>query len=164
MVRSPCTLKAVRAILGGGGIIGQAAETVSLNIYTFVSSLPDRESWQAAIDEVGVDLKLDPDLDLTRDEGFSPCVIQGKASGFELDVTPASEVLADHPSLKPAAGDRSHALCFRWGGDLAECACVLGANLGLVRGFGAVACYPADEIVYDADKLEKELAECLAEA
>jgi hypothetical protein len=136
---------------------------MSLDLYTFLDALPDRQSWQAAIDQAGVDLQLDPDLDLTRDEGFSPSVIRGKASGFELDVSPASEVLRDHPSLKQAAGARSHAVCFRWGGDLAECACVLGASLALVRGFGAVAYYPADDIVYDADKLEKDLKECLAE-
>ena len=136
---------------------------MSLDLYTFVDALPDRQSWQAAVDQAGVDLKLDPDLDLTRDEGFSPCVIQGKASGFELRVSLASEVLRDYPSLKQVAGARSHAVCFRWGGDLAECACVFGASLALVRRFGAVAYYPADEIVYDADKLEKDLRECLSE-
>jgi hypothetical protein len=90
-------------------------------------------------------------------------VIQGKASGFELQVSLASEVLRHYPALTPAAGARSHAVCFRWGGDLAECACVFGASLALVRGFGAVAYYPADEIVYDADKLEKDLRDCLSE-
>ena len=136
---------------------------MSLDLYTFLDALPTRQSWQAAIDQAGVDLQLDPDLDLTRDEGFSPCVIRGKASGFELHVSLASEVLRDQPALKQQAGARSHAICFRWGGDLAECACVLGASLALVRRFGVVAYYPADEIVYDADKLEKDLRECLAE-
>ena len=81
---------------------------MSLDLYTFLDALPDRQSWQAAIDQAGVALTLDPDLDLTRDDGFSPCVLQGKASGFELDVMRASEVIRDYPSLKKAAGGRSH--------------------------------------------------------
>jgi hypothetical protein len=136
---------------------------MSLGMYTFLESLPDRQRWQAAIDQSGVDLKLDPDLDLGRDAGFSPCLIQGKASGFELYVTPASEVFRELPSLAQLAGARPHAVCFRWGGDLIECACVLGATLALARGFNAVAYYPADEIVYDVDGLERELRECLSQ-
>ena len=129
---------------------------MSLELYTFLESLPDRQTWQAAIDQTGIDIKLDPDLDLTRDEGFSPCLILGKSSGFS-PVVSASELLRDHPHHGQAAGPRSHAVCFRWGGDLAECACVLGANLALVRRFGGVAYYPADELFYDVDKLNKDL-------
>lgn len=134
---------------------------MSLNLYTFLDSLPDRASWQAAIDQTAIDLKLDPALDLAREEGFSPCLLQGSLSGFELYVTSASEVLTEYPSLNDAVGGRPHALCFRWGGNVAECACVLGANLALVRQFGAVPYYPVDEFVYDVARLEKELRECL---
>jgi hypothetical protein len=135
---------------------------MSLDLYTFLESLPDRQTWQAAIDQTGVDLELDPDLDLSRDEGFSPCLLQGKASGFELQVMQASDLLRDYPALAQPAGLRSQAVCFRWGGDLAECACVLGAALALVRRFSAVAYYPADDLFYDVDTMEKELRECLA--
>jgi hypothetical protein len=136
---------------------------MSLDLYTFLESLPDRQSWQSAIDQTGYNLKLDPDLDVAHDEGFVPCLIVGKSSGFELYATPASEVLRDYLSLKSAVGARSHALCFRWGGDLAECACVMGASLALVRRFGAVAYYPPDDLVYDAEGLEEDLRECIAD-
>ena len=136
---------------------------MSLDLYTFVDQLPDRPTWQAAIDQTGVDLKLDPALDLARDAGFLPCEIQGKASGFELTVAPAAELLSSFPSLAAEVGTRPHVMCFRWGGDLAESACVLGANLALLRSFRAVVYYPADDIHYDVAGLEQELLDCLAE-
>src|SRR5262245_45979884 len=68
-------------------------DTMSLDLLAFVDQLPDRASWQAAIDQAGVDLKLDPTLEVDRDEGFSPCEINGRSSGFELSTEPATEVL-----------------------------------------------------------------------
>jgi hypothetical protein len=135
---------------------------MSLELYAFLDALPDRQSWQAAINETGVDLQLDPDLDLGHDEGFSPCLIQAQPSGFELQVMPAAEVLRDHPPLVQPVGLRLHAVCFRWGGDLAECACVLGANLALLRKFDAVVYDPADGRFPDANTLETKLRECVA--
>ena len=37
---------------------------MSLEVLPFVSSLPDRAPWQAAIDRLGIDLTLDPELGL----------------------------------------------------------------------------------------------------
>ena len=48
---------------------------MSMELYAFIASLPDRDSWQAKIDDAGLDLQLDPDLDLSRDSGFSPCML-----------------------------------------------------------------------------------------
>jgi hypothetical protein len=135
---------------------------MSLDLHTFLDVLPGRESWQAAIDKIGIDLKLDPDLDLSHHEGFSPCQLRGKPSGFEVSVTATSEVLRDYPSLLPAVGSRPHVVSFRWGGDMAECACVLGANLALLRHFKGVAYYPPDDLLYDVDQLEEELRQSLA--
>jgi hypothetical protein len=136
---------------------------MSLDLYVFVDRVPDRVAWQAAIDQTRVDLKLDPTLDVGRDEGFLPCELNGKSSGFELSLVPAAEVLGSYPSLKTSVGARLHAMCFRWGGDLVECACVLAATLGLVRGFKGVAYYPSDDLHYDVAGLEKDLRECLTQ-
>jgi len=122
---------------------------MSLDLYAFVNSLPSRANWQSAIDRAGIDLKLDPDLDLATDRGFSPCEIRGKASGFEITVEKSSRALEIYPSLTAVVGPRSNVICFRWGGDLAECACVMGASLALLRAFGAMAYYAAEDIVYD---------------
>jgi hypothetical protein len=135
---------------------------MSLDQFVFLDALPDRQGWQSAIDKLGVDLQLDPDLDLSHDEGFSPCTLSGASSGFELQVGSASEPLCDHPSLAPAVGSRSHVICLRWGGDLAECGCVMVASLALVEAFGGVAYYPADDILYDAAKLKEDMLACLS--
>ena len=73
---------------------------MSLELYAFLDSLPDRAAWQAAIDQIGIDLKLDPELDLAKDSGFSPCEIKGCRSGFEILVEKAADVLGavvDYP-------------------------------------------------------------------
>jgi hypothetical protein len=135
---------------------------MSLDLYAFVDVLPDRQSWQGGIEREGLELKLDPALDLGRNNGFSPCEINGLASGFELTSARTSEVLQHYPPLAATVGARAHVVCFRWGSDLAECACVLGAALALMQTFGAVAYYPADDIVYDVARLRNELRECLS--
>jgi hypothetical protein len=136
---------------------------MSLDLYAFVSALPSRADWQSAIDRASIDLKLDPALDLARDSGFSPCEIRGRASGFEISIQKTSQALETYPLLESAVGSRPHVICFTWGGDLAECACVMGAALALVRAFGAIAYYPSDDITYDEATLERDLRECLAE-
>ena len=136
---------------------------MSMELYLFIDTLPDRESWQAKIDDVGLDLQLDPELDLGRDSGFSPCLIRGRSSGFELSVTSSAEPMQDYPAAARFAGDRAWAICFRWGGDFVECSCVLGAALALVQGFGAVAYDPQEDARSDAGALEADLGACLAE-
>ena len=136
---------------------------MSLELYAFLDSLPDRAAWQAAIDQIGIDLKLDPELDLAKDSGFSPCEIKGCRSGFEILVEKAADVLAVYPSAAPAVGDRGWVVSFRWGGDLAEGACVAGASHALIRSFGAVVYYPDDDLVYDEARSEHELRQYLAD-
>jgi hypothetical protein len=125
--------------------------------------LPDRAAWQAAIDRLDIGLKLDPELDLTKDSGFSPCEIKGRASGFEILVEKAADVVEGYPALKSVVGARAWVVCFRWGGDFAECACVIGASHALLQSFDAVVYYPADDIVYDLTRSEQELRLCLAD-
>lgn len=43
------------------------------------STLPTRTSWQAEIDRTGLDVQLDPELDLAKAGDFSPTTIQGRA-------------------------------------------------------------------------------------
>ena len=135
---------------------------MSLDMHVFINSLPDCSRWQAAIDLAGIELILDPKLDLATASGFSPCQLKGRASGFEILVAQAVDLLGNYPSVASAVGSRSKVICLTWGGDLAECACVLGASLALRRSFDAVVYYPADDIVYDESSLRQELQLCLA--
>ena len=137
--------------------------TVSLDLYAFVSALPIRATWQSAIDELNIGLTLDPGLDLAKDSGFSPCEINGKASGFEIYVETSSQLLPNHPSLAAVVGPRPHVICFRWGGDFAEAACVMGASLALVRTLDAIVYDPADDVTCDETTLAQDFRQCLAE-
>jgi hypothetical protein len=136
---------------------------MSLEVYAFVSSLPGRATWQAAIDRAGIDLKLDPELDLSKDRGFSPCVIKGRESGFEILVEKVSDILESFPSLASVVGSRSWVISFRYGGDFAEGACAVGACHALLRFFDAVIYYPAEEVIYTEETSDQELRALLAE-
>ena len=125
-------------------------------------TLPRRQPWQAAIDDLKLALTLDPDLDLPRTTGFRPCVVAGQNSGFEIQVDSPVEVLATYPNLRAHATNASTAISFRWGGDLRECACVLGATAALVSKWGAIAYYPEDDLLYDLEGLKRDFRECMA--
>jgi len=66
---------------------------MSVHVCVFLCDhqLPDREQWQAAIDDAGVDLKLD-DCSPRQHVGFWPVHMEGKECGFEyaFDAAPES--------------------------------------------------------------------------
>lgn len=125
---------------------------------------PARSEWQAAIDQLGLPLRLDPALNLSGHAGRSPCKLCGEDSGLELWETPAAALLASFPTLAKAAPRRvATAITFRWGDDTRECACALGAAAGLLAGFPAVAFCPVKDQVYDLDGLKAAFAAELAE-
>lgn len=127
-------------------------------------TLPPRAAWQAELDRMGFDVQLAPDLDLTRDRGFSPTTIKGRSSGFEIYVIDGHSTLRDYPALAGTVEESSPTVCFRWGGDLAECACVMAAAAAaLAGGWGATAYYPDDEMTLDVPILTSDYQACLAE-
>jgi hypothetical protein len=136
---------------------------LSLEIYAFLSKdrVPDRLRWQQSIVGTGLPLELDPELDVASNRGFSPCVLNGEQSGFEIHLDHSQEIpLA--PDVALAVGDRDRVITFRWGGDLKECACVLGAATALVKDFDAVGYFPNDDIIYvDFKTLLDEAHQCL---
>jgi hypothetical protein len=139
---------------------------MSIEMHVLVADrVPERSEWQAAIDALGIPLQLDPELNVVKDSGYSPCKLRGEDSGFELSDEPTPDLLDAFPTLASAAPAQvAKAITFRWGGDMKECACVLGAAAGLLSGFSAVAYYPADDILYDLDTLKSEFASALADA
>ena len=103
------------------------------------STLPQRQQWQAAIDDLQFPVTLDPALDLPDTTGFRPCVVAGWNSGFEIQIDSPVDLLAAYPTLRAQASNSSAAITFRWGGDLRECACVMAAAAALVNKWGALA-------------------------
>jgi hypothetical protein len=138
-------------------------KTMSLEMHVFLEKrrVPDRASWQAAIDSLALPLRLSPDLDPIHDTGFSPSEIKGLTSGFEIYSEPAVAHLQDQAELARIVGNRDWCISFRWGGDMNECACVLAASAGLVQLCDAVAYYTDDNLMYDLNRLLEDLQTCL---
>ena len=61
--------------------------------------LPDVRRWQAAIDALGFDVKLDPSMLVDTNSGFVPATFRGRDGGFEFDLFPASEMNDAYPEL-----------------------------------------------------------------
>jgi hypothetical protein len=137
---------------------------MAAELHAFIpgSGFPARAEWQDAIDNLRLPVELDPDLVLPTTTGFRPCKLEGVDSGFELHVSEPRELLATYSSVSEKAPGASIAITFRWGGDLAECACVMAAAAGLVHKWNAVAYYPDDDMFYTLEGLKSDFQSCLA--
>ena len=58
---------------------------VSVDQFVFLrkADLPSTERWQAALDQLGIDLQLDPTVDPSVHSGYWPARLGGQDSGFE---------------------------------------------------------------------------------
>lgn len=128
---------------------------MSLELHAFIMHelLPDRSSWQKSLESLGLPVRLNPDLDVSRDSGFSPCTLNGRDTGFELYVDPVEEFVAAYPQIRGKVGNSTHVISFRWGSDTWECACVVAAAAGLLKGLGAVIYDPQADVFNDLDEL-----------
>jgi hypothetical protein len=68
--------------------------------------VPDRVSWQAALDSLILPLRLSPDLEPVHGRGFSPSEINGLKSRFEIYSEPAHAHLQDRAELRKLVGNR----------------------------------------------------------
>jgi hypothetical protein len=138
-------------------------KAMSLEMHVFLEKrrVPDRASWQAAVDFLGLPLRLSPDLDPIHDTGFSPSEIEGRKSGFEIYSEPPDALLQNQAELANVVGNRDWCISFRWGGDLNECACALAASAGLVKLCDAVAYCADDDLTHDLNRLLEDFRTCL---
>lgn len=131
---------------------------MSLEQTAFVTraNVPNREELQAAVDSLGFDCKVDASYVPFSSSGFLPCVLAGKESGFEIYFESAADVLALFPHLTESVDVRDVAITFRWGGDMAECACVLIVSAALATSFGAIVHYQDDDMLFSCEQLVSE--------
>jgi hypothetical protein len=134
--------------------------SMEMHVFMEKGKVPGRESWQAAIDSLALPLTLSSALDPFHDSGFSPSVIRGIDSGFEIYSEPSEGPLQEYAELTEVVGNRDWCISFRWSGDLNECACVMAASAALVKACVAVAYYPDDDLVYDLDRLLEDFSAC----
>jgi hypothetical protein len=136
---------------------------MSLEMLVLIEKLriPQRNELQRALKTLGIPLELDRTLDLNIDRGFSPSLLNGVSSGFEISAPPIEELIPDYPPLKEIVGRRDWAFSFRWGGHMRECACVLGISAALIKLCDATSYYPADDITYDLKRTLGEVHDCL---
>jgi len=139
-------------------ITNSAGKTMSLEQTAYVerASLPQRAALQAAVDGLGFDCKLDGSYAPFHSQGFLPCVLNGKDSGFEIYFEQAGDVLQHFPALAKTVARRDAAITFRWGGNMAECACVLIVSAALAKTFGAIVHYQDDDMLYSAEQLVED--------
>jgi hypothetical protein len=107
--------------------------SMELHVLLSKSRLPDVKQWQAAIDALSFGVHLDPSLVVASNTGFVPAKFKGRDSGFEFDISPASDVSGAYPEFAKQFAGRDRAANFRWGDELAEMACALAASAALAK-------------------------------
>ena len=112
--------------------------------YAFLrrSELPTTAALQSAINnDPFFALTIDPETALSTNAGFVPCVICGVESGVEIDFDDSLEMIEQFGDL---ASDRDCCLVFRWGGDMAECACAMVLSYALAKYYNAIVSYEGE--------------------
>jgi hypothetical protein len=107
--------------------------SVELHVIFNDSLMPDVQQWQGAITSLGFDVQLDAIEDLRHHSGFLPATIRGQQSGFEFDVSPATEIIAAYRQLASRVAGRDSSANFRFGGDLSEMACAMAASAAFAK-------------------------------
>lgn len=136
---------------------------LELHAFLMRANLPDRDRWQSSIEVFGFPFTLDPNLDLTKDTGFSPSTIEGEMSGFEIYPDEGIEELCStYPTLVTIVSERDYVLSFRWGTSYLECACVLIAAAALEKDFGAIVYDPQEDRALDIESMLEDARKCLS--
>jgi hypothetical protein len=137
---------------------------VEVHVLLRTDRLPDAQQWQSAIDSLGFDMKLDHTLVVEKNTGFLPAKFKGRNSGFEFDVSPASDIIESYPAQAAKFVGVNRSANFRWGGNLNEMACALVAAAALTKIGTGIWFYPADEMVLDAAGALQQVREGVATA
>lgn len=132
--------------------------------YCFIKEdFPTQKELQAAIDALGYGLKIDPELNLEEDEGFSPCTIEGFDDvGFELECGTIDEIFEDDEDFVNELGERKNYISMSWGGDFEDCLCVMITALAFLKSFNAITSYDCEE-ADSIEDIETGIKECLTE-
>jgi hypothetical protein len=125
-------------------------DAMSMELYVLLSSskLPTVQEWQTAIHVHGFDLVLDPTLNLHTDAGFTPAIYKGQETGFEFDLSPASEIADSYSIVGDLLEARDRSANFRWGSELSECAAATIAAAVLATLSEGIIYDPQEDVAY----------------
>jgi hypothetical protein len=131
--------------------------------YAFLKSgdVPSRDQLQQAIDRAGFDLKLNPEYQPKSDAGFVPCSLNGSDSGVEMYFDDSDELI---DSFRELLQDQDCCISFRWGGDMAECACAMVVSYALAESFGAIVSYEGEPPSESLQQFREETESVVADA
>src|SRR5688500_7153276 len=86
--RRPCGAVLSHGKVGGRDRVHEArpyASEVSVNVFVFLGGhLPSPSEWQAELDRLGINLRLDEGINPSTHSGYWPALVDGEPSGFEF--------------------------------------------------------------------------------
>lgn len=131
-----------------------AKAVMSIELHIFLPDSPALtvQAWQGAVEAAAFPMILDEEIDLASHSGFLPARYDGKQTGFEFYVDPASDILAAYPHVAAQVGPRTKCATFRWGGDLLEMCAALSAAASLAKLTKGLYFYPDDDLICEADE------------
>jgi len=147
-------------------VLGLREKIMSNTQFAFInqSDIPTREQLQGTIDQLGYDLKLDPELSLKDDEGFSPCILKEEPDvGFELFCESTTDVVEDDEEFEEMANGKDTCITMSWGSSFKDCSCVLIVSYALMKGYDAITTYEGEDLD-TLDSLQAGINEALDEA
>ena len=100
------------------------------------TEIPNRDSWQAAIDRAGFALVLDADFDPLKSSGYTFVRLDGVDAAFEYDLARIEDVEFDVDV--PQLDGREHVLALATRGDMRACAAATCAAAALVDSVGGI--------------------------
>ena len=137
--------------------------SLETHAFLFRKNVPSVKEWQAVIVQLGFDLQIDPELKPFEDSRYVPCLLGQTDSGFEIYYESPDELISIYPNIKERIAPRDYTISFRFGHDMAECACVCIASAALAKSFDAVIYYPDDELFYTIEELISEAEHAMAD-
>ena len=110
------------------GIAARLADvTMEVHVLLDGSRLPDRHTWQAALDTAGFPTRLDPEMQPERDSGLSPATYEGRPAGFEIQVGDSSRIIDAYPELRDGGITADTCVSFTWSTSLDDLAAAVTA-------------------------------------
>lgn len=134
---------------------------MSIDIFVFLAlnRAPDFDAWQKALRTSRPEMHFAAPLDLARQSGFLPVLMNGKATGFYFFRSDAKEIVRDYPAaMAGLSGGVAYQLSF--GGDAIECVVAMRSAEVLVKSFGGVAFDPQGGKVMTAQDLSDNAELC----